>query len=253
MGQGNNREFAIVVLAAGQGKRMNNPDMSKVMALLAGKPLISHVLDQAKKTNPAKIVLIVGHQKQSVIDFVNANYNNIEFTEQKQQLGTGHAVAQTERVLEDFKGDVLILSGDVPLLKSETLDRFILNHNETRSDISVLSTITDSPQGYGRIVRDAEGNFLRIVEEKDADESQKGIKEINSGIYFADSRLLFESLSHVSNNNAQGEYYLTDIIEILYNQGKKVNCLPGADIKELQGINSPDDLALAEKYYRERI
>jgi UDP-N-acetylglucosamine diphosphorylase/glucosamine-1-phosphate N-acetyltransferase len=250
MPESNGRSIAVAILAAGQGKRMNNPDQSKVMALLDGKPLIAHVLDETNLLNPVSIVLIVGHQRQSVIDFIRSEYSNkILFAEQNQQLGTGHAVAQTKGHLIAFQGDILILSGDVPLLSAKTLNKFIENHNFGNWDLSVLSTIAPDPNGYGRIVRDNLGNFLKIVEQKDADEFEQKIHEINSGVYLVKSDLLFDALDGLSNDNSQGEYYLTDIIEIAYNKSYKVNCFAGAEFGELQGINSPQDLAKAEEYY----
>lgn len=246
----NGRPIAVAILAAGKGKRMNNPDQSKVMALLDAKPLIAHVLDETLKLNPEQIILIVGHQKQSVIDFIRTEYSpDFLFAEQNQQLGTGHAVAQTKGHLMSFEGDILILSGDVPLLSAATLEKFIENHHQGNWDLSVLSTIAPDPRGYGRIVRDNEGNFLKIVEQKDANEFEQNIDEINSGVYLVKSDLLFDALDGLSNNNSQGEYYLTDIIEILAQKSYKVNCFAGAEFGELQGINSPADLAKAEEYY----
>ncbi len=244
-------KFAITILAAGKGKRMKNPEMSKVMALLANKPLLAHVLEQARKLQPDKIVIIVGHKKEALIDFVNKNFDDIEFAEQNEQLGTGHAVAQTEPNFSEYSGDILILSGDVPLLRSATLAKFADFHNSGRYDLSVLSTSTNEPFGYGRIIRDEDNIFLKIVEEKDANIEEKKINEINSGVYLVKSKLLFSALKQVQNNNTQNEYYLTDIIEILQKQGYKTGAFAGADINELQGINSPADLALAEKNYRE--
>ena len=243
--------ISVAILAAGKGKRMNNPNLSKVMALLADKPLIAHVLEQTNLLNPDRIVIIVGHKKESVIDFINGNFKDIKFAEQNEQLGTGHAVLQTESAFSSYTGNILILSGDVPLLRASTLHKFIDYHYQQSNDLSVLSTVTDNPKGYGRIVRDDSDIFVKIVEEKDADDEEKKIKEINSGIYFVKADLLFDALKRVSNNNTQNEYYLTDIIEILQKQGHKVGAYAGAKITELQGINSPDDLALAEKYYKE--
>lgn len=242
--------LAVVILAAGKGKRMNNPNLSKVMAPLCGKPLIEHVLDQVDIIAPEYTYIIVGHQKDSVIDYITAlKKNSVFFVEQKDQLGTGHAVDQTKPFLKDFVGDVLILCGDVPLLKASSIQFFIDNHNRESADVSVLSAFTDNPKGYGRIIRNESGKFLKITEEKDASETEKFVNEINSGIYLLKAKLLFSSLEQVSNNNSQGEYYLTDIIDILSKEGKKVQAIVGAQFQELQGVNSPEDLMRVEDHY----
>jgi UDP-N-acetylglucosamine diphosphorylase/glucosamine-1-phosphate N-acetyltransferase len=250
MGSEINQNLCIIILAAGKGKRMNNPSMAKVMAELAGKPLIGHVLKEAIKLTPEKIIIVVGHQKDSVINYVKTlDLNNISFVKQKEQLGTGHAVNQAKPELIGYYGNILILAGDVPLLSSGTLINFINFHKENKSDVSVLSTITPNPFGYGRIIRDGEGNFIKIAEEKDATYEEKKVNEINSGVFLLKSDLLFNSLQEVSNKNAQGEYYLTDIIEILKNKGANVHAYSGAVFDELQGVNSPEDLKKVEEFY----
>lgn len=242
--------FSIIILAAGKGKRMNNPNLPKVMALLDGEPLIKHVLDCSQELLPSKIVLVVGHHKEIVIQYIESlGISSIHCVEQAEQLGTGHAVAQAEPILNNFKGNALILCGDVPLLRASTLQKFISLHNEASADVSVLSTIAPNPFAYGRIVRDEQNNFKKIVEEKDSTESEKLINEINSGVYFVNCELLFSSLKAVSNVNAQGEYYLTDIISILNRQGKKVCAFACADFDEIQGVNSPEDLANVERNF----
>lgn len=238
--------IAVVILAAGKGKRMKNPNASKVMHLLDGKPLIEYVVNQAVSLSPQKIIVIVGHCKESVIDYVSSKFARVEFAEQTEQLGTGHAVAQAYNNLVNFDGNILILSGDVPLLKSSTISKFISSHNNGNYDLSVLSVEIDEPFGYGRILRDISGRFLKIVEEKDASEAEKLINEINSGIYYVKAQLLFDALKLIKNNNSQAEFYLTDIVEILNSQGYSINCYNGATANEIQGINSPEDLAKAE-------
>jgi bifunctional UDP-N-acetylglucosamine pyrophosphorylase/glucosamine-1-phosphate N-acetyltransferase len=193
------------------------------------------------------IISIVGHHREKVIDFLDnfASRNNsssIKYSIQAEQLGTGHAVQQAEDILNDFSGNVLILSGDVPLLKPETIAKFIQVHQSYNADLSVLTSLAPEPFGYGRIIRNPEGTFQKIVEEKDANDIQKKINEINSGIYLVDKELLFSSLQGVKNSNAQAEYYLTDIIEICKNQGKKVFAHNLASFEEIQGINSQSDL-----------
>lgn len=239
----NKKNISVVILAAGKGKRMNNPDLPKVLALLNNKPLIEYVIELALQSNAAKIVPIIGHHRDKVISFFESkNYSNLDYVIQEEQLGTGHAVLQAEKKLYDFDCDVLILSGDVPLVKLSTIENFIYEHNKINSDLSVLSCYADNPFGYGRILRNENNGFERIVEEKDADENIKKIKEINSGIYLVNSKLLFSALKNIRNNNAQGEFYLTDIVGILKHNNFSVNSFPLADFEELQGVNSQDDL-----------
>lgn len=245
------RKLAVVILAAGKGKRMKSGDLPKVLVKLSDIPIIQHVLNNLNNVIADKIILVVGHQKQKVKDYINSlNKSNIEFAIQDEQLGTGHAVMQAADNLSDFEGDVLILAGDVPLLTPKTIKKFIELHNENNSNISVLSTIAPDSKGYGRIVRDENGDFIKIVEEKDADDTIRTIKEINSGIFLVDSKLLFSSLKKVKNNNAQAEYYLTDIIDIVRKNGESVYAFDGAEFNELQGINSPEDLERAEQSYK---
>ena len=245
-----NKDCSVVILAAGKGKRMNNPDLPKVLADLDGNPLLSYVLDASNAINPSSTIAIVGHQKEIVEEYLKNNYPSVKTAYQLQQLGTGHAVMQAAEQLNGFEGNVLILCGDVPLLRTKTINKFISNHNENNSDLSVLSAITENPTGYGRIVRDTKCNFTKITEQKDASEEVKLIKEINSGIFLVDSKMLFEALNKISNKNAQGEYYLTDIVEIFINENKTCMAFAGVGFDELQGINSPEDLARAAKYMK---
>jgi len=239
----NDFNFSIVILAAGKGKRMNNPNIPKVLVEFKNRPLLDYVMNLSLKLSPKQIIVVVGHHKEQVINFLsNINSQSIDYVEQTEQLGTGHAVQQAEpKIFADIT-DVLILSGDVPLLTLNTLNEFINMHKFYSSDASVLSSIAPHPTGYGRIVRDEDGRFHSIIEEKDANASEKQIKEINSGIYIINKTLLFDALKLVKNNNAQQEYYLTDVISILYRQGKNVNAFCIADFDEIQGVNSIEDL-----------
>ncbi|MBS1514952.1 MAG: NTP transferase domain-containing protein [Bacteroidetes bacterium] len=245
------KPLATVILAAGKGKRMKNPDKSKVMFELKGKPMIQYVVELALKIHSEKIILIVGHQKQSVMDFIKSAFagdmDKISFASQDEQLGTGHAVMQTKPALENFNGDTLILSGDVPLLRYETVEDFINFHNENKFDASLLSAKFENPFGYGRIVRDGSGNFIDIVEEKDADENIKKIDEINSGIYIVDNQNLFEALKTIKTDNAQGEYYLTDIFNYFKEKNMKIGAVPTENNIEITGVNTVEQLEEMEK------
>lgn len=246
-----NKPIAIIILAAGKGKRMNNLEIPKVLAQIESKPLIYYVLNAVKNLNPDRVIVVVGHKSELVIDYITSNgFANIEFAYQNEQLGTGHAVDQTRELLKDFDGDTLVLAGDVPLLKEESLRKFINLHIQSMSDVSVLSTIAPDPTGYGRIVRDVNNDFLKITEHKDADDEIRKIDEINSGIYLVNTTMLFETLGKIQNNNSQGEYYLTDIIEILKDDNKMVHAINAAPFEELQGINTVEELARAEQMYR---
>lgn len=246
----NEEKLAVVILAAGLGKRMKNPELPKVLAEMAGKPLIGHVLEETNKLSPDKIVIVVGYHREKVIDYVKSlDIDNIEYVVQEEQLGTGHAVDQARENLKDFDGSVLILAGDVPLLSSGTLKKLINWHITENDILTVLSTNAPDPTGYGRIVRDQSGKFQKITEQKDASEEELKLHEVNSGVFILARKPLFDSLSKVNNNNAQGEYYLTDIVEILKEENQIVKAYCGAKFEELQGVNSPEQLEKAEQVY----
>ncbi len=246
-----NKKLATVVMAAGKGKRMKNPDKSKVMYELHGKPMILYVAELALRLNSEVIIVIVGYQKQTVIDFLQKHFpdsgNKIKFASQDEQLGTGHAVMQTKPHLESFDGDVLILSGDVPLLKYDTVMSFLKFHHDNNFDASLISAVLDAPEGYGRVLRDGHGNFYEIREEKDCSEEEKKCNEINSGIYIINSKILFDALKTLKTDNAQGEYYLTDVFKYFKSTGKKIGAYPVKDIVEITGVNSVEQLEELEK------
>jgi UDP-N-acetylglucosamine diphosphorylase/glucosamine-1-phosphate N-acetyltransferase len=237
-------------MAAGKGTRMKS-ELPKVLHEIAGKPLLLHVLETASKLKPAKVVVILGHGRELVSQvIVNSG---VIFAVQDPPLGTGHAVMQAEAALSGFRGDVVILSGDVPLLTEDSLLRLVAHHHRTQAAITVASTKTPNPFGYGRIVRDQHGRFLKIVEEKDATDREREIDEINSGIYCVRCQALFSALHRTSNKNAKGEYYLTDVISILREDGEVVEAVRIADFAEVQGINTQEDLNAAEKSFLDRI
>lgn len=243
--------LATIILAAGKGKRMKNPNKAKVMYNLRGKPLISYVVDLSLKINSDKIIIIVGHQRQDVINFINEKYNlkKISFAIQEEQLGTGHAVMQTFPVMENFKGDVLILSGDVPLLKIDTINEFINFHKENSFDASLISALFENPYGYGRIIKNKVGELINIKEEKDATENERMIKEINSGIYIVNNKILFEALKTIKPDNAQQEYYLTDIFHYFVKKGKKIGAFLIDNPIEISGINTIQQLEELENIF----
>ena len=244
------KKLAVVIMAAGKGTRMNNPDKAKVMYEIVGEPLISHVVKLAKNINADKIISIVGFKKEEVTEFLYLNFENILIAVQEPQLGTGHAVMQTENYLNDFGGDVLVLSGDVPLLKIETIEKLFKLHSETNSVATILTGKLKDPTGYGRIIRNSENNVIAIVEHKDANDEIKKINEINSGIYIFNSLELFKSLKNLKNNNAQKEYYLPDVFKDFFNLNMKISAMIIEDFNEVNGINTIEQLNETEKYFK---
>jgi UDP-N-acetylglucosamine diphosphorylase/glucosamine-1-phosphate N-acetyltransferase len=244
-------KLATVIMAAGKGKRMKNPDKSKVMFELKGKPMIDYVINLSLKIHSELIIPIVGYQKQSVIDYLQSEFvgdkGKIKFAHQDQQLGTGHAIMQTENILKDFDGSVLILSGDVPLLNYDTVMKFLNYHFDNGFTASLLSAVFENPFGYGRIIRNEKGKFIGIVEEKDATDEQRKIKEINSGIYIIDCKILFDALQTIKTDNAQGEYYLTDVFKYFRNNRMNIGAIPVDNNLEITGINTIEQLAELEK------
>lgn len=242
-------ELRAVILAAGKGTRMRSK-LPKVLHKVGGKPMLQHVLDAADAAGAAEKIVIVGHEAELVEAMVGEQGKIVL---QAEQLGTGHAVMQTQDALADFKGTVMILCGDTPLLDGAELKKFYEAHVQSGAAATVLTAHMDNPFGYGRIVRDAEGNVQGIVEEKDADAQQKLIKEVNTGIYCLESPLMFEVLSTLTCDNAQGEYYLTDVLTKLNAAGRKVGGVVTEDSDMVMGINSRRQLAEAESVMRERI
>lgn len=241
--------LAVVILAAGKGTRMNNPGKAKVMFELAGVPMIDYVVRQALSLDAQHIVVVVGYEKHSIMEHLSVVFpGHVQFASQDVQLGTGHAVMQAHSALSSFTGNVLILSGDVPLLRAATLQAFAEAHSNSGAALSVLTVEAADPTGYGRIIRNSSGQFERIVEHKDASEQERSIREINTGIYLVDANALFDALTGVSNHNAQGEYYLTDIVAILRAQGAAVHAAIADAFGEVQGINTVEQLAAAEAY-----
>ena len=238
------QRLAVVILAAGKGTRMKS-DRAKVLHSLASRPLLIHVLDTVAILNPQRVVIVVGYQSEEVKRACVGR--SIEFVEQKEQLGTGHAVLQAQAALEGFEGNVLILCGDMPLVQSSTLKTLLEMHHESGAGCTLLSLKTKEKKDFGRVVRSPEGAVLRIVEARDASEQEKTIDEYNSGVYCFNKDILFKALASVGTSNAQGEYYLTDTVGILSRSGHDVACHSTIDADEILGINSSEDLEKAEK------
>lgn len=236
-----------VILAAGKGTRMKS-DKSKVLHEIFNKPLLGYVLDAVNQSDMIDFsYVIVGHQAQAVSEFCKTHYPQTTTTRlQEPQLGTGHAVSFVVNDLKNYKGEVIILCGDTPLIKPETLKEFISTHRNNGADLTVMSAIFDNPTNYGRIIRDKNG-LKAIVEEKDATTEQKQIKEINAGIYCVNWEKIAPVFSDLKNNNAQGEYYITDMVKWAVNKGLKTEAYTLKNNNEIFGINSKTHLAEATK------
>jgi len=239
------RSLAVAIMAAGKGTRMKNPEVAKVMNEIGGKPMIAYVVDLTLKLQAERTVVIVGWQKQSVIDLLTQGYPDIEFVEQTEQLGTGHAIMQTMTALKEFEGDLLVLSGDVPLLTEKTARALVGYHRSTEAAATILTAELKDPAGYGRVVRQQDGSVQKIVEHKDASKKELAMREINAGIYVFDKQKLFTSLVHLEPNNAQGEYYLTDVFEFFRKNEWRISAVKVLDPVEVMGINDIEQLESA--------
>lgn len=242
---------AAVVLAAGKGTRMKS-ELPKVLHMIEGKPMIQYVVETLQKLTFEKIIVVIGF-KGELVEEALTGYP-VTFVWQHEQNGTGHAVMMTEEELADFDGKTLIALGDVPFLSGGTIQRLIdvLENPEVKA--SCLSAIVEEPKGYGRIIRDGEKAILKeIVEAKDATDEQLAIKEINTGTFCFDNKMLFDSLKNIKNNNAQKEYYLTDCVKVLYNNGMPVSVVVADDPDEGEGINSVEQLEKLTEKFKDRI
>ena len=236
-----------LILAAGKGTRMKS-DMPKVIHKVNGIPMITKIIDTLSGLNPEENILILGHKKEEVLKVVG---ENCDYVLQTEQLGTGHAVIQAKEKLKGYDGDVMILCGDTPLLRESTLKSLYEYHKESGAVTTILTSIYENPFGYGRIVKE-DGLVKAIVEEKEASEEIKKIKEVNAGVYCFNSKELFKALDKIDNNNEKGEYYLTDVIGIQVSENKKVQSFILEDKMEILGVNSKVELAQAGKVLRDR-
>ncbi len=242
--------LAVIIMAAGKGTRMQS-DLPKVLHKANGRPLIDYVIETAQALEPAKIVLVVGHLAQDVIS-ATAKFE-VAIALQEPQLGTGHAIMQAEAQLSGFGGEVLILSGDAPLVHASTLRDLIAFHRSADAVATVLTAELDDPKGYGRVLREKNANsVLKIVEQKDATETEQCIQEINSGVYVFNAPVLFEALGQITTNNAQKEYYLTDVFSICCGNGVHVCAFKTGNADEIVGINTPEQLLVAEQLLQQK-
>lgn len=238
-----------IILAAGKGTRMKSK-LYKVLHQVCGKSMVEHVLEQLQQAKIENIVTVVGFGAETVKEALG---DRTHFALQKQQLGTGHAVMQTEDLLHDSTGETIIVSGDTPLLTAATFRKLCEYHEQRHSAATILTSNAPDPTGYGRIVRNDVGIVERIVEQKDATKEERAIHEINTGVYCFDNQKLFAALKLINNNNAQGEYYLTDVIGILKHEGEIVTAYRDDDFNETMGVNDRIALARANELMRQRI
>lgn len=239
--------FAAVVLAAGLGKRMNS-DLPKVLHPALGRPLVLHVLEQIDPLKPRVTVVVVGHRAPLVREALRGR--DVVFAEQIPQLGTGHAVQMAWLALRAGPGTLLVLAGDMPLIRTATLKRLLERHEREGNAVTFLSGVLDDPAGYGRVIRDAGGEFVKIVEEKDATPAERAVAEVNSGIYCFSRDRLELALGFLRADNRQQEYYLTDTLSLIKGQGGRIGVEQASDSRELLGVNNPEQLAMVEEALR---
>ncbi len=240
------RDICAMVLAAGMGKRMHSRT-SKLVHAVAGRPMVRHVVEAARSAGVQRTIVVVGNQADEVREAVGDGDKRIAFAYQKEQLGTGHAVLSADRQLAGYEGDVLILNGDLPALRPSTLLRFVEFHRASGAPLSLLTTVVPEPKGYGRVIRNYSGDVSRIVEEADATPEERTTQEINCGIYCVDAMSLLRPLRRATRDNAQGEIYLTDLVEILRKDGRKVAAYRHPDSTEVLGVNDRRELAAAAR------
>jgi UDP-N-acetylglucosamine diphosphorylase/glucosamine-1-phosphate N-acetyltransferase len=242
------RHLSVIIMAAGKGTRMKS-DLAKVLHPLCGRAMIHYVITSARKLHADPIVVLIGHQKEQVRAELEGS--GVSFAVQEPQLGTGHAIMCALPLLEGIPGAVLILSGDVPLIRSSTLNDLINHHISSRAEATVMSAVTDNPKGYGRIIRKYQDSLSAIIEEREADEKIKNITEINSGIYVFNVDALRETLPQIKADNNQKEYYLTDAVRLLAASGRLVVAFLG-DFQEVMGINTVAELESAARQLQDR-
>jgi len=241
--------MASLILAAGKGVRMKSK-LPKVLHQVCGKPMVKHVFDTICQIGIERPIVVIGPGHQAIRGLLSSQ---AQYVQQQEPLGTGHAVMQAEGLLAGFSGDILILCGDTPLLRAQTLRKFILEHRRRGGVATILSAVMEDPTGYGRIIRAPDGSVQKIVEERDTSISEKDISEVNTGTYCFKGRMLFKALHRVRPDDVTREYYLTDAIGILTGDGHRVEAHVVDDPAEAVGVNSRQDLAVVEKLLCERM
>ena len=234
-----------IILAAGKGTRMKS-DLPKVLHEVCGRPMVAYVIDACRQAGCDKLIIVIGHQADSVKDVFRSTDGDIAWVEQIEQLGTGHAVMACCGELESLSGPVIVLAGDGPLIRPTTLSELLETHMNTDAACTLASCITDDPSHYGRIVRDEDGELLGIVEYLDATDEQRQITEVNTSTYCFDAEALRKGLPQLGCDNAKGEYYLTDILAIMRSQGRTVKAIPVLKPEEAMSINTLDELQQVE-------
>ncbi|HHU55865.1 MAG TPA: NTP transferase domain-containing protein [Acholeplasmataceae bacterium] len=242
-------EIYAIVLAAGKGTRMKS-EQPKCAHKIIDKPMVEYVVDTLKDLKIKNIITVVGYGKEKIIDLLKGK---TEFVVQEKQLGTAHAVKQAKPLLEGKEGITIIAIGDMPFIKRETFYSLIINHMQEQADLTVLTVEHPQPYGYGRILRDENGNVIRIIEERDCTKEQSAIREINSSVYAVNNELLFDALDEIKNTNVQNEYYLTDLVNVFNKRGYKVNGYKSNDYNEISGINDKLQLVVMEREFQNKI
>lgn len=247
----NSRQAAAVILAAGKSTRMKT-ELPKVMHEICGQPMLSYVFNACRTAGISRLIVVVGFAKDAIIRHYEGE-PGIQFVEQQEQKGTAHAVMMCNDALKNFEGDVVVIAGDMPMIRSETLQSLLQSHRAAAAGASIATTVLDDPTSYGRIVRNKAGDFERIVEHRDCTPEQLQIKEVNPSYYCFDAKALREALPKVQPNNAKGEYYITDVLEIILKSGAKVRATTNVPAVDAVGINSRVDLADVAKLMQRRI
>ncbi|MCB9845756.1 MAG: NTP transferase domain-containing protein [Phycisphaeraceae bacterium] len=239
-----------VILAAGKGTRMKS-DLPKVCHPVGGRPMVCAVVDACREAGCARIIIVVGYRQEKVRAALRS-FEEVEFAVQEEQLGTGHAVGSARHLLTRESGDAFVLCGDGPLIRSQTLRRMLERHRGTGASATLATSVIENPAGYGRIVRDADGRFERIVEERDASEAERAIREVNPSYYCFRVPALLGALARVRRNERNGEYYITDVPSVLLSDGRTVEVIDAVPAEDVLSINTPEDLALVDRIFRSR-